>query len=238
MSNIIEIKDLEKKFKEKIVFKNLNLNIKKGEKVAIMGSNGCGKTTLVEMIAQFDKPTSGEIKINIQGNFKNEIGIQLQTGEWPSGVTPQDMLIFYRSVYPKFTPEWEKEISTVFDIQDFIKTPLKKLSGGQRQRFNAMISVMNNPQIVILDELTTGLDMELQNKIIDFFSKKLTELKQTLLLVSHHPEEAEILCNRIIIIAEQKIFFDEKIKDVMKKYGSLRSVMNLFFKGELKNEIK
>ncbi|WP_234013408.1 hypothetical protein [Mesoplasma florum] len=93
---------------------------------------------------------------------------------------------------------------------------------------------MNNPKIVILDELTTGLDMELQYKITDFFRENVKKSKQTLLLVSHHPEEVEILCDRIIIIKDGGIFFDKKISAVIKKYGSVRDLMNLFFKGELK----
>ncbi|AVN62647.1 multidrug ABC transporter ATP-binding protein [Mesoplasma coleopterae] len=234
MTNIIEIKNLKKAFKNKVVLDNLNLDIKEGERVAIMGANGCGKTTLVEMIAQFNKPDKGSIKINLEGNIKNEIGIQLQTGDWPAGITPLDMLAFYRSIYPKFTKDWENKIADVFDIKEFIKTPLKKLSGGQKQRFNAMISVMNNPKIVILDELTTGLDMELQYKITDFFRENVKKSKQTLLLVSHHPEEVEILCNRILIVKDGDIFFDKKINEVIKKYGSVRDLMNLFFKGELK----
>lgn len=234
MKNIIEINNLNKAFKNKIVLNNLNLDIKEGERLAIMGANGCGKTTLVEMIAQFNKPDKGILKINLEGNIKNEIGIQLQTGDWPAGITPLDMLAFYRSIYPKFTEEWEKTIAEVFDIQEFISRPLKKLSGGQKQRFNAMISVMNNPKIVILDELTTGLDMELQYKIIDFFKENVQKSNQTLLLVSHHPEEVEILCNRLVIIKDGNIFFDKKINDVIKEYRSVRKLMNLFFKGELK----
>ncbi|ASZ09411.1 ABC transporter ATP-binding protein [Mesoplasma chauliocola] len=234
MKNIIEIKNLSKSFKNKVVLKDFNLDIKEGERIAIMGANGCGKTTLVEMIAQFNKPDKGTIKINLDENIKAEIGIQLQTGDWPAGITPSDMLTFYKSIYPKFTKEWEAIISDVFDIKEFIKTPLKKLSGGQKQRFNAMISVMNNPKIVILDELTTGLDMELQYKITDFFRDNVKQNKQTLLLVSHHPEEVEILCDRIVIIHEGNIFFDKKISAVISKYGSVRDLMNLFFKGELK----
>lgn len=235
MNKIIEIKSLEKSYGKKTVLKNVNLDVYEGERIAIMGSNGCGKTTLMEVIAMFLKPEEGKLKINIQGNVKNEIGIQLQAGEWPSGITPKDMISFYKCIYDKFSDSWEKELLDIFDINDFLDTPLKKLSGGQGQRFNAMISMMNKPKIVILDELTTGLDMELQYKITDFFKKVTIEEKQTLLLVSHHPDEVEMLCDRILILKDGTIFLDKKTKEVVKKYKSVRNLMEQFFKGEISN---
>ncbi|AUM62733.1 ABC transporter ATP-binding protein [Spiroplasma monobiae] len=234
MQTIIDVKNISKSFGKKIIFKDFSLEIKEGQRVALMGANGCGKTTLVEMIAQFSKPDSGEIKINLQNNIKQEIGIQLQEGSWPNGITAQNMLDFYKSVYPKFTKEWEEKLKQVFEIEEFINRPLKKLSGGQRQRFNAMISIMNNPKIVILDELTTGLDMELQFKIIDFFKVNTKEFKQTLLLVSHHPEEVEEMCDRLIIIKDSKVWYDDSVENTIKNHNSVRELMNRFFKGENK----
>ncbi|WP_339030840.1 ABC transporter ATP-binding protein [Spiroplasma endosymbiont of Cantharis nigra] len=233
MKTLIEINNISKAFGKKVIFKDFNLEIKEGQKVALMGANGCGKTTLVEMIAQFSKPDSGEIKIHLEDNIKQEIGIQLQEGNWPTGITAHNMLDFYKAVYPKLTKEWEEKIKNVFEIDEFIDRPLKKLSGGQRQRFNAMISIMNNPKIIILDELTTGLDMELQFKIIDFFSKNTKEFNQTLLLVSHHPEEVEEMCDRLIIIKDSKVFYDDSIVDTIKKHKSVRALMDKFFKGEI-----
>ncbi|WP_339033352.1 ABC transporter ATP-binding protein [Spiroplasma endosymbiont of Cantharis rufa] len=233
MKTLIEINNISKAFGKKVIFENFNLEIKEGQKVALMGANGCGKTTLVEMIAQFSKPDSGEIKIHLEDNIKQEIGIQLQEGNWPTGITANNMLDFYKAVYPKLTKEWEEKIKNVFEIDEFINRPLKKLSGGQRQRFNAMISIMNNPKIIILDELTTGLDMELQFKIIDFFSKNTKEFNQTLLLVSHHPEEVEEMCDRLIIIKDSKVFYDDSIVNTIKKHKSVRALMDKFFKGEI-----
>ncbi|AHI53451.1 ABC transporter ATP-binding protein [Spiroplasma sabaudiense Ar-1343] len=234
METLITIKNLEKKFGKKKVLKDLNLQINQGERVAILGSNGCGKTTLVEMIAQTSIPTSGTIELNIQGDIKKEIGIQFQQGEWPVGICANDMLKFYRSVYPKFTQSWEEELNKVFDIEEFKNRGLRKLSGGQKQRFNAMISMMNDPALVILDELTTGLDMQLQFSIISFFKKKMEEDKKTLLLVSHSPEEVELLCTRMIIINDGKVAFDRKISEALKEFKSVRNIMNKHFEGSLK----
>ncbi|WP_027063420.1 ABC transporter ATP-binding protein [Mesoplasma seiffertii] len=234
MSKIIEIENLNKAFGKKEVLKNLSLTVNRGERLAILGANGCGKTTLVEMIAQTSRPSSGTIKINIEGDLRKEIGIQFQQGEWPPGISAADMLMFYRVVYPKFTAAWEAELAGVFDIEEFKTRALKKLSGGQKQRFNAMISMMNNPEIVILDELTTGLDMQLQFKIIEFFKKQIQENSKTLLLVSHSPEEVELLCNRMVIIHEGRIVFDRQISKAIAEYKSVRNVMDEYFEGSLK----
>nr|WP_246157308.1 AAA family ATPase [Spiroplasma tabanidicola] len=114
----------------------------------------------------------------------------------------------------------------------FFKTPLNGLSGGQKQRFNALLSVINDPKIIILDELTTGLDLELQFKIIEFFKQKVKN-KQTLLIVSHHPDEIEQLCNRLIIISDNKVLLDKTIEEIRKEYGTVRNLMNKFYKGKI-----
>lgn len=234
MKNLLVIKNLKKDFGKKKVLIDLNLTIDQGEHVAILGSNGCGKTTLVEIIAQTSKPTSGTVEFAIEGDVRKEIGIQFQQGEWPSGICAEDMLKFYRSIYPRFTKEWEEQLNQVFEIDEFRKRNLNKLSGGQKQRFNAMISMMNSPKLVILDELTTGLDMQLQFQIINFFKEVLTNNQKTLLLVSHSPEEAELLCSRMVIIHNGVIAFDRQISTAIKEFGSVRKIMDKHFEGTLK----
>ncbi|WP_342268802.1 ABC transporter ATP-binding protein [Spiroplasma endosymbiont of Aspidapion aeneum] len=226
---IIEIKSINKSFGKKDILDNISLDIYPGERVAILGGNGAGKTTLVDMVSLTTKPTSGTIKINIEGNLKKEIGIQFQEGNWPSGISANDMLKFYKSIYPNFNDEREKYLEEIFEISSFKQSTLNRLSGGQKQRFNAMLAVLNNPKIVILDELTTGLDMKLQFKLIDFFKKSTIEEGQTLLIVSHMPEEVEQLCTRLIIIGDKKVLLDEKTENLFKKKISIRSLMHEYF---------
>lgn len=235
---IIEVSNLEKSFNKKIILKNVNWKVDEGERVAILGANGAGKTTFVEMISQVSQPTKGEIKINLEGNIKSQIGIQFQQGDWIPGLTAADLLDFYHHLFPNFTKQKEKELTEIFEIDEFKKTTLTRLSGGQKQRFNAMLSVLNDPKIVILDELTVGLDMQLQFKILEFFKKSTKEKKQTLLIVSHNADEVEMLCDRMVIIGNQGIYFDDSIANVKKKYGGVRNLMDHYFKGVAKNEIK
>ncbi|AKX34393.1 ABC transporter ATP-binding protein [Spiroplasma litorale] len=229
---LIEIKNLTKSYKNKTILDNISLDINEGEAVAILGKNGAGKTTLVEIIANISKPTKGNVKINIDKDLKKEIGIQFQEGNWPSGLCAKDIIEFYLTVFPNFTKEKFEELDSTFEIKDFFKTPLNKLSGGQKQRFNALLSIINDPKIIILDELTTGLDMELQFKILEFFKNKVSN-KQTLLIVSHHPEEIDKLCSRVIIIDNKIVLMDKSIEDIRKEYKTVRDLMEKFYKGEL-----
>ncbi|AKU80039.1 ABC transporter ATP-binding protein [Spiroplasma turonicum] len=229
---LVEIKNLTKSFKNKTILQNISLTINQGESVAILGKNGAGKTTLVEMIAKITKPTKGEIIINIGKNLKQEIGIQFQEGNWPSGLCAKDIIEFYTSVFPNFSIKKFEELDKTFEIKTFYKTPLNRLSGGQKQRFNALLSIINNPKLIVLDELTTGLDMELQFKILNFF-KEVVSKKQTLIIVSHHPEEVEKLCNRIIIIDNKKVLMDKSIEEVKEQFKNVRNLMEMFYRGEL-----
>ncbi|QGS51937.1 ABC transporter ATP-binding protein [Spiroplasma tabanidicola] len=229
--SLIEVKDITKKYKDKIIFENISFSVNEGESVAILGKNGAGKTTLVEIIAQMAKPSKGEAVINIDNNLKQEIGIQFQEGNWPSGLCAKDIIDFYLTVFDNFNKENFEKLNHTFEIMEFYKTPLSKLSGGQKQRFNALLSVINDPKLIILDELTTGLDMELQFKILSYFQEKIKD-KKTLIIVSHHPEEVERLCNRIIIIDNKKILMDKKIDQVTKEFKSVRNLMEKFYKGD------
>lgn len=234
-AKIIEVNNLSKSFGKKEVLKDINWTVYQGERIAILGANGAGKTTFVEMIAQSSKPTKGKITINLEGNIKSQIGIQFQQGDWIPGLTAKDLIDFYHHLFPNFTKAREKLLRDIFEIDEFEKTNLTRLSGGQKQRFNAMLSVLNNPKIVILDELTVGLDMELQFKILNFFKESTKKEKQTLLIVSHNPEEVELLCTRLIIVGQQKILLDDSVANVKKKYGGVRPLMNQYFRGGFKH---
>ncbi|AGM26427.1 ABC transporter ATP-binding protein [Spiroplasma syrphidicola EA-1] len=234
MSAIIEVKNLFKSYQKNEVLKDINVEVFAGDRVAILGANGCGKTTFVEMISSFSKPTAGEIKINLSGNVKKDIGIQYQEGNWPIGIRIKDMIKFYRKVYENFSPAYEKMLEEVFELDKIKNINLQKLSGGQKQRFNAMLAVINDPEIVILDELTTGLDIELQYKIVSFFNEYIVNNNKTLLIVSHHPEEVEMLCNRILLFGNKSILLDCSMAEAKAQFGSIRNLMNLYFKGEIK----
>ncbi|AUB31242.1 ATP-binding cassette domain-containing protein [Spiroplasma floricola] len=230
---MIEIKNIVKKYKKNEVLRGIDLTISDNEAIAILGSNGCGKTSLAEIIAKFIKPTSGEVTYFDQNkkNANKKVGMQFQDGSWPIGTRVYDLIKFFKNK-EYFETEEFKELSEVFSLQEIIKKDMCSLSGGQRQRTNCFLSIINKPDILILDELITGLDLEMQIKLVNFFKKYKEENKIILLIVSHIPEEVESLCERIIILKDGLVYEDEKLKEVQKKYGSLRERMIHYYEVE------
>ena len=219
--------------------KDVNFNIKEREVIGILGPNGTGKTTLVEMICQTKSPTKGKIYYNFKkGGLKENIGVQFQEGAWPPGLTARDIIEFYLGIYTTVTVERIRELIEIFEIEEFYSNrPLSRLSGGQKQRFNALLAVLHNPKLIVFDEITTGLDIELQYKILNYVRKIAAEHEHTILIVSHGPEEIESLARRIIIIAEGGIYVDYPIKELLAKYKSVRNMLNLFFEGNLESNM-
>jgi ABC-2 type transport system ATP-binding protein len=193
---MIKVTNLTKKYGKKTAINNISFEIDDNDTVAIIGGNGSGKTTLVEILAGVLNKTSGDIEIKTK-NEKNEIGIQFQEGNWPRGTTPNRVLKFYTN---KEQDDWVEKLKDIFEIREFLKSDLNSLSGGQKQRFNAMLSILNKPEVVILDELITGLDLKMQLSLIEFFRNYQTENHSTLIFISHMPEEVELICHRLILL--------------------------------------
>ncbi len=231
---LISIKDIKKQYLKNNVLNGITFDIHKKEKIAILGANGSGKTTLIEIISQSKNPNSGEIIYNLKTkNPKFQIGVQFQEGKWPPGLSSYDVLKFYKKIYFNVTDEHINSLVNAFHLTEFYKKPLNKLSGGQKQRFNALLAVLHNPQIIILDEISNGLDLQLKHEIMKFLKHYLKENENSLLIVSHSPGEVEALCDRLIIIDNGICFFDSSIKNVIEKYNSVEKLMNIYFEGKL-----
>ncbi|WHQ37572.1 ATP-binding cassette domain-containing protein [Spiroplasma sp. SV19] len=233
---------MTKKVKNQIIIEKLNLEIKKGERIAILGANGSGKTTLVELISGITKPSMGTVTIHTDVPKIKQIGLQFQEGYWPKGLTPQAIINYYVNKKEYDNSKLE-ELLLVFGIKDFVNKDLNNLSGGQRQRFNAMLSVINDPEIIILDELITSLDLSMQIELIGFFQTYLKLHQATLLMVSHIPEEVEKLCERVILLEQGHIIYDLGLTEILTSYGTVRKFMenyytNLKQKETAKNDTK
>lgn len=142
---------------------------------------------------------------------------------------PVDILNFYQQIFPNVTQQHIAQLLTVFEIKDFLKKSLATLSGGQQQRFNAVLAVLHNPELIILDELTTGLDLQAQFKILDFFKKIIRTEQHTIILVSHIPNEIELLADRILLLRDGSIFADYPITTVREQFGSVHRLLANFF---------
>lgn len=204
-NNVIEVKDVWKSFKTVQAVRGINLNIPKGQFVALLGPNGAGKTTLVEMIEGIQKPDKGEIIIMGKKWKGNEdelhqiIGISLQETRFIDKLRVSETLKLFAGFF-NLGRERVNEIIELVGLEEKRKSYVVNLSGGQRQRLALGISLLNDPAILLLDEPTTGLDPNARREIWEILSKLKEKSETSMILTTHYMEEAENLCDYIIIM--------------------------------------
>ena len=202
----IEVKNLTKKFKDKIAVNDLNLNIKQGELFALLGVNGAGKTTTIKMLSGLILPTSGNIKI-LNMEMKNDVfkikeilNVSPQETAIAPNLNVRENLEFMAGVYQIKDKEKKIcELIKLFRLDEVLNKKAKTLSGGWQRKVSIAISLINDPKILFLDEPTLGLDVIARKELW----KVITGLKgkKTIILTTHYMEEAESLSDRIGIMA-------------------------------------
>lgn len=202
---ILEVKELTKHYKSVKAVNGLSFSIPAGCCFGLLGPNGAGKTTTIEMIEGITPPTSGEIlyKGNPRdGNFKLDVGIQFQSTALMDFLTVAEVMELFSSLYTHRSSQ--ELLIEKCNLKDILHQPAAKLSGGQRQRLLLAVALINDPQIVFLDEPTTGLDPHSRRN----FWSLIEQIKQqgkTIVLTTHYMEEAEQLCDYLIIIDHGRI---------------------------------
>jgi ABC-2 type transport system ATP-binding protein len=202
---VIEVKNVWKSFKTVQAVKGIDLKIPKGQFVALLGPNGAGKTTLVEMIEGIQKPDKGEITImgkRWKGNedeLHNIIGLSLQETRFIDKLRVSETLLLFAGFF-NMGKERVNEIIDIVGLEEKRKAYVVNLSGGQRQRLAIGISLINNPAILLLDEPTTGLDPNARREIWDILNTLKERAKTSMILTTHYMEEAENLCDYIVIM--------------------------------------
>ena len=233
MEFIVEVTGVTKSFKEVQAVKGVDLAIKPGEFVVLLGPNGAGKTTLVEMIEGLQQPDDGVIKIAGKSWKKNEselhnlIGLSLQETKFIDRLTVFETTQLFASFYNLGTNRVNEVIELV-DLQEKKKAYVNNLSGGQRQRLALGISLLNKPSVLLLDEPTTGLDPHARRGIWAILKNLKDEKKTSLILTTHYMDEAEFLCDRIIMMDLGTILADSTLPNLLKKYKGARNLDELF----------
>ena len=197
----VEARNLTKQYKSKTAVDGISLAIAEGETFGILGTNGAGKTTTVEMLAGLRRPTSGEVRIlgldpfTDRAKVRQVLGVQLQQAYLHGSLTVRELVELYASFYPD--PLGIDEALTLVELQEKTGTKFDDLSGGQMQRLSIALALIGRPRVVILDELTTGLDPRARRRIW----RAIESLEnQTVILVSHAMDEVERLCDRVALI--------------------------------------
>ena len=218
----IKVSNLRKEYGSLVAVNSISFSVDKGEVFAFLGPNGAGKTTTVEMIESIRKPTNGIIEIfgyMGESNFnliKNRIGILPQEFHSFERLTIRETLNYFASFYEKQADI--DEIITAMNLQDDEQKLYKQLSGGLKQRVGVAISLVNDPDIVFLDEPTTGLDPKARREVWEVIAN-LRDKGKTVFLTTHYMEEAEYLADHIAIIHKGNIIAEGSLDELIHRYG-------------------
>lgn len=232
----IQVKNLTKSFSGRKVVDNLSFEVKKGEVFALLGHNGAGKSTTIDLILGLKSPDEGNAKILGMDAAKNRkqvferVGVQLQHMEYQNLMTVEEACIEYASLY--LHPANYQELLSGFGLSNLKKSYVNKLSGGEKQRLSVVLALIGNPEIVFLDELTTGLDVAARREVWRTL-KHLKEKGLTIFLTTHYMEEAEALCDFVCIIKSGKKVIGGSIDEVVAASGKINlEEAYLFYMGE------
>ncbi|MGF1991251.1 MAG: ABC transporter ATP-binding protein [Nostoc sp. ZfuVER08] len=207
---MLKIQNLNKSYKLRKVLQNLNLHIDAGEIYGLLGANGAGKTTTINIICNLLKPDSGNVIINnqpISQATKKIIGIAPQENLLYKTLTCEENLKFFADIYGLDRKTRQQQIKATLaavNLSDRAKSPVETLSGGMQRRLNIAVALVHQPQLLILDEPTTGLDIEARYEIWELI-RQLKNQGVTILLTTHLLDEAERLCQRIGILKDGQI---------------------------------
>ena len=219
---------IKPKYKKVNAVNNISFEVEKGEMIAFIGPNGAGKSTTIKMLSGILYPDSGSIRIldiNPQKERKKlayQIGTVFGQKEqlW-THLTPYDNFKFFGAIYDIPEPVVEKkiaELKMLFELDDFINTPVRNLSLGQRIRCEIVASLIHEPKILFLDEPTIGLDPVVKENIRTLIKRMNKEYKTTIFLTSHDVSDIEKLCKRVIIINNGKIVLDDSMENLKYHY--------------------
>lgn len=216
----IEVSHLFKSYNGRKVVDDVSFSVEKGMVFGLLGHNGAGKSTSIEMMLGLKKPDQGkalifgkEVAKHKKESFE-KIGVQLQSSFYQNAIRVEEICMERMALYQK--PRDYKELLEQFGLSELAKSPVNKLSGGERQRLSVALALIGNPEIVFLDELTTGLDVAARREVWKTL-KDLKDRGMTIFLTTHYMEEAEKLCDKVMLLKHGKIVTEGTLEEVIQK---------------------
>lgn len=223
----IDVDHVHKQFGDFVAVDNISLTVDHGEIFGIIGPNGAGKTTTVNMIAGMLVPDSGTVRtlgldpIRQEKELRKILGVQFQEAELPDLIRVDEALQLYSSFYDNPQP-WQK-LADDWGLGEKLSSRFGKLSGGQKQRLFICLALLNRPQLVVLDELTTGLDPQARRACWELI-RQIRDQGTTVLLVTHFMDEAETLCDRIAVVDKGRIIAEGTPRELTHGIGDQLTV--------------
>lgn len=218
MENVIKVEHLSKSYGGQLAVDKVSLSVKRGRVFGLLGANGAGKSTLIECILGTKIPDNGNVSImglhprKDRKQLFERVGVQFQEANYQEKIQVGELCEVTESLY-KETENYH-DLLKQFGISDKIKATVSELSGGERQRLFIVLALIPRPEVVFLDELTTGLDTKARRDVW----KRLLKLKEkglTIMMTSHFMDEVEVLCDEICIIKHGKIVFYGSVEEAI-----------------------
>ena len=235
--NVIEVRNLEKIYRSGThAVKGISFDVKKEEIFGILGPNGAGKTTILQMMGTLLKITKGDIKIlghdvHTEGKqIREKIGFALQEAGLDNLSTTSELIAFHATLFGFKGPEIQSKVQeslTLLDLHSYADQMIPELSGGTQRRLDLAASLVHGPDLLILDEPTTGLDPSHRTELWDLLHTLREERGITLVMSTHYMEEADVLCDRIAIIDSGKIVAIDTPENLKKSVGKDRIEFSL-----------
>lgn len=203
MEKVLQVQNLTKSYGSVMAVSGLSLRVARGEVFGLLGPNGAGKSTSIECMLGVKKASAGTVEIlgiNPSEGRKTlfeRVGVQFQETGYQDKIRVEEICRMTAALYRK--PEHWQRLLAVFDIQGLEKQEVSQLSGGERQRLSVLLALIPNPELVFLDELTTGLDTRARREVWQYL-KELKKGGLTIVLTSHFMDEVEVLCDRALIL--------------------------------------
>lgn len=211
---LIQTNGLTKKYGNKLALDHVSLKINQGQLVAYLGTNGAGKTTTINILSGLLKPTGGTIRYDT--NLK--IGIVFQNSVLDSKLSVRDNLFLRAKMYKNYSESWLKQLVDLMGINKFLNQKYGTLSGGQRRRVDIARALISHPNLLFLDEPTTGLDLQTRLVIWNLLEKLRKEQRLTIFLTTHYLEEAEN-ADQMYILENGKILAKGSANEIKEKYA-------------------
>ena len=218
MTAVLEVRHLRKEYRNLVAVDDISFHIDPGICFGLLGPNGAGKTTTIEMIEGITAPTSGEVIYkgrSCDRNFILEAGIQFQSTSLIERLRSREILELFHGLYPRTLPM--DELVQLCDLEPILEQTATRLSGGQKQRLMFALALINDPDIIFLDEPTTGLDPQSRRNLWGLI-EGIKAKGKNILLTTHYMEEAEILCDYLIIIDHGRIIAEGTPRALLKQH--------------------
>ena len=219
---LIETYGLTKRYGKKLALNNIDIKIDKGQLVAYLGTNGAGKSTTINILTGLLKQTSGTI--TYASNLK--IGVVFQDSVLDDNLTVKDNLYLRARMYKKYSKEWLNQLIELIGIKNFLNQKYGTLSGGQRRRVDIARALIDRPNLLFLDEPTTGLDLQTRLVIWHLLQKLQKEQGLTIFLTTHYLEEAEN-ADQMYILENGNILASGSAKQIKEKYAPTRLLVTM-----------